>query len=334
MQLNLTRGRPRRLPMSVFSSAGLVLTAMILLFGHVPAAAGPGGEAPLGRPDAGALITNRTLGHIPSDTQGIPPAPRRRPVGARSRPEVTGHRRKTGGRQTERQAERHYWQQRALAVAREEGVPAWLFLRLIRQESGFNPRARSPVGAIGLTQLMPETARHLGVNPHDPEQNLRGGARYLRQMLVRFRGHIPSALASYNAGPVAVEAYQRGESRRVGHKVINAGRRVLPLPPYRETRQYVAAILSPPSGYQPGSQPGGMLLPSLPPPMAPPVAAAPRRAGRIYIESADGRSPAGLIAATVVATGEGGKLDEQATERPQPRPARSIYIFQMNGEQP
>jgi len=334
MQLNLTGGRPRRLPMSVFSPAGLVLTAMILLFGHVPAAAGPGGESPLGRPDAGALITNRTLGHIPSDTWGTPPAPRRRPAGATSRPGVTGHRRETGGRRTGRQAERHYWQQRALAVAREEGVPAWLFLRLIRQESGFNPRAHSPVGAIGLTQLMPETARHLGVNPHDPEQNLRGGARYLRQMLVRFRGHIPSALASYNAGPVAVEAYQRGESRRVGHKVINAGRRVLPLPPYRETRQYVAAILSTPPGYQPGSQPGGMLLPSLPPPMAPTVAAAPRRAGRIYIESADGRSPAGPIAATGVATGEGGKPDEQATERPQPRPARSIYIFQMNGEQP
>ena len=334
MQLNLTGGRPRRLPMSVFSPPGLVLTAMILLFGHVPAAAGPGGEAPLGRPDAGALITNRTLGHIPSDTWGTPPVSRRRPAGATSRPGVTGHRRGTGGRQTGRQAERHYWQQRALAVAREEGVPAWLFLRLIRQESGFNPRAHSPVGAIGLTQLMPETARRLGVNPHDPEQNLRGGARYLRQMLVRFRGHIPSALASYNAGPVAVEAYQRGESRRVGHKVINAGRRVLPLPPYRETRQYVAAILSTPPGYQPGSQPGGMLLPSLPPPMAPTVAAAPRRAGRIYIESADGRSPAGPIAATGVATGEGGKPDEQATERPQPRPARSIYIFQMNGEQP
>jgi soluble lytic murein transglycosylase-like protein len=111
----------------------------------------------------------------------------------------------------------------AEAAARKYGVPVNLFNRLVQQESAWNPRARSPVGAIGLAQLMPQTARGLGVNPHDPKQNLDGGARYLKQQYRKF-GTWRLALAAYNAGPGAVEKY--------------AG-----VPPYRETRNYVKKIL-------------------------------------------------------------------------------------------
>lgn len=110
----------------------------------------------------------------------------------------------------------------ARAVARKHGVPEDLFLRLVQQESGWNAGARSHKGATGLAQLMPGTAAKLGVNPHDPVQNLEGGARYLRMMYNTF-GDWRLALAAYNAGPGAVAKY-RG------------------VPPYRETRNYVRII--------------------------------------------------------------------------------------------
>ena len=113
-----------------------------------------------------------------------------------------------------------------LQVARDaaarHSVPEDLFLRLVQQESGWHPRAKSHKGAIGLAQLMPQTARRLGVDPHDPRQNLEGGARYLRQQYDRF-GSWRLALAAYNAGPEAVEKHGG-------------------VPPYRETRNYVRAI--------------------------------------------------------------------------------------------
>jgi soluble lytic murein transglycosylase-like protein len=93
----------------------------------------------------------------------------------------------------------------------------------VRTESNFRPTARSSKGAIGLAQLMPQTARQLGVNPHDPGQNLDGGARYLAQQYRKF-GDWRLALAAYNAGPGAVEQH---------HGV----------PPYRETQNYVRTIL-------------------------------------------------------------------------------------------
>ena len=113
--------------------------------------------------------------------------------------------------------------QEARAAARRHGVPEDLFLRLVQQESGWNPRARSHKGAIGLAQLMPATARTLRVDPRDPAQNLDGGARYLATQYRKFRSW-RLALAAYNAGPEAVTKYGG-------------------VPPYKETQGYVRAIL-------------------------------------------------------------------------------------------
>nr|WP_265500677.1 lytic transglycosylase domain-containing protein [Paracoccus beibuensis] len=110
----------------------------------------------------------------------------------------------------------------ARQAAQRHGIPEDLFLRLVQQESGWNPNARSHKGAMGLAQLMPGTAAKLGVNPSDPVQNLNGGARYLRMMYNQF-GNWTLALAAYNAGPGAVQKYGG-------------------IPPYRETRNYVRII--------------------------------------------------------------------------------------------
>lgn len=96
---------------------------------------------------------------------------------------------------------------------------------VIKQESGFNPKAKSHAGAQGLMQLMPQTAKGLGVfNSNNPYQNVRGGITYLAQQLKRFDGNVQKALAAYNAGPNAVEKYQG-------------------IPPYPETQNYVENIM-------------------------------------------------------------------------------------------
>lgn len=113
----------------------------------------------------------------------------------------------------------------ATAAARRHNLDPDLVLALVQVESAFRPDAISPKGAQGLTQLMPATARELGVkDAMDPEQNLDGGARYLRQLLTRYGGDVKRALAAYNAGPGAVDRHQG-------------------VPPFRETRQYVRRVL-------------------------------------------------------------------------------------------
>lgn len=107
-------------------------------------------------------------------------------------------------------------------AARRHGVPVDLFLRLVQQESGWNANARSNKGAYGLAQLMPATARTLGVDRKDPVENLDGGAKYLKQQYLTF-GNWRLALAAYNAGPEAVKKHGG-------------------VPPYRETRNYVRVI--------------------------------------------------------------------------------------------
>jgi soluble lytic murein transglycosylase-like protein len=110
-------------------------------------------------------------------------------------------------------------------AAMRYNVPEALIYSVMQQESGMNPRALSAAGAIGLMQLMPETARALGVDPWDPVQNIDGGTRYLAQLLKQFDGDVRLALAAYNAGPEAV--------RRYGG-----------IPPYPETQSYVESILA------------------------------------------------------------------------------------------
>lgn len=111
-------------------------------------------------------------------------------------------------------------------AASDYDVRADLVRAVIQVESGFDPRARSPKGAMGLMQLMPATAAELGVrNPFNPTENIRGGVAYLRSLLDRYQDET-LALAAYNAGPTAVEKY--------GNNV----------PPYRETQQYVDKVQS------------------------------------------------------------------------------------------
>ena len=111
----------------------------------------------------------------------------------------------------------------ASQIAQQQGVPVDLFLRLVNQESGFQPNVTSPAGAHGLAQLMPGTASDLGVDINDPVQNLTGGAMYLRRQLDRF-GTPELALAAYNAGPGNVQKYGG-------------------IPPFEETQNYVRSIL-------------------------------------------------------------------------------------------
>ncbi len=115
-------------------------------------------------------------------------------------------------------------------IGKQHGLPGEMFAALVMTESGFNPDARSRVGAIGFAQLMPATARELGVDPHDPLQNLAGGARYLKMQYDRF-GNWSLALAAYNAGPT---------------RVAKLGR----IPRIRETQDYVRKVLARAEGFR------------------------------------------------------------------------------------
>jgi hypothetical protein len=111
-------------------------------------------------------------------------------------------------------------------VALEQGIAIKLLQAVAQTESGFAPCALSPKGAMGIMQIMPETARDLGLaNPWDSQQNLTAGAKYLRQLLARYNGDLRLALGAYNAGP--------GQVDRAGD-----------VPPIPETQEYVQKVLS------------------------------------------------------------------------------------------
>ncbi len=109
------------------------------------------------------------------------------------------------------------------AAADRYGLPRLLVRSVMANESAFQPGALSPKGAIGLMQLMPETARGLGADPRDPAQNVDAGTRYLRDLLQKYGGLLWHALAAYNAGPAAVDRFNN-------------------VPPYRETVNYIKRI--------------------------------------------------------------------------------------------
>jgi len=109
-------------------------------------------------------------------------------------------------------------------AAERYGVPVEILHSVAAVESGYDPRAVSPKGAVGVMQLMPSTAAALGADPEDPAENIDAGARYLRDLLLKYDGGLYRTLAAYNAGPGAVDRY-RG------------------VPPYRETLSYVEKVL-------------------------------------------------------------------------------------------
>lgn len=119
-----------------------------------------------------------------------------------------------------------------------------LVLALVWQESGFKLNAVSPKNARGPLQLMPQTAARFGVrNPHDAKESVRGGVRYLVELLDKFDGNVSLALAAYNAGELSVEAYLYGKTVIVEGKVINRrGVRTNGIPPYAETINYVRRV--------------------------------------------------------------------------------------------
>lgn len=126
----------------------------------------------------------------------------------------------------------------AREMADKYGVDPAVLQALITQESGWNPKARSSVGALGIAQFMPRTARSMGVDPLDPYSAIDGAARYLKNAIVHYKGNLGKALASYNAGFGAVDDYSHG-TNKTGD---NPRHRITGIPPYAQTINYVKSI--------------------------------------------------------------------------------------------
>jgi soluble lytic murein transglycosylase-like protein len=110
------------------------------------------------------------------------------------------------------------------AAAERNGLPSAFVESVAKVESGFDPRAISPKGALGVMQLMPGTAQILGADPHDLEQNIDAGTKLLRDLLLKYNGDVAKALAAYNAGEGAVDRFQG-------------------VPPYSETQHYINSVV-------------------------------------------------------------------------------------------
>ena len=192
----------------------------------------------LRRPVGGAasfrqMLTDEIKANTPkragavADTNGARPsraaAPSRETQGVGNTPRVEATLRNAATQETAAPLDSAYFEA-IQAAAGKYGVDPKLVSAVAEVESGFQQGAVSATGAVGVMQLMPETAESLGVNPYDATQNINGGAQYLKQMLDTFDGDLRKAVAAYNAGPEAVKEYGG-------------------VPPYSETQQYVSSVL-------------------------------------------------------------------------------------------
>ncbi len=129
-------------------------------------------------------------------------------------------------REKPRRQQKAHYEQLISDIASHQGMDPEVIKSIVQVESGYNPRALSSKGAMGLMQLMPETASAMGIsNPWDPVQNITAGTKYFSRLLRRYQGDMMKALAAYNAGPTIVDTYGG-------------------IPPYQETKEYVKSVLA------------------------------------------------------------------------------------------
>lgn len=217
MMLHIRRGKRTRTPSVAWHLGGLVLMAVLpARAATIYVTPGSGGGLPsyTDEPAAGSQVHMRIAAPVAS-LRGAASSPGKLRHALDEAPLPPGRGSVADVRQTVRDA------------ARRHSVPEALLLAVIHVESGFNPLARSPKGAVGLMQVMPPTGARYGVSADltDPVKNIGVGARYLRDLLDMFKGDTELALAAYNAGEGAVMRHGRA------------------VPPYAETQAYVGKVL-------------------------------------------------------------------------------------------